>query len=386
MNEPTSVFVSSVIKGYEEVRTSAKTAIESLSMKAIMAEEIEAKPETPRYVCLNGVEQASIFLLIIGQRYGFITDSGISVTEEEYSHARRHSKPIIVMVQSCERENKQEKFCRQVLSYQNGAFVNYFDSPSDLLLKIVKALDSLRRSVVVNTLSQGNAQKAMRDVAMSEKNIFEKNTAFGIITSTKKENQNLIDPIWFEQDNNKENIAQKLLFGKPTFFEKSLSTNECSQESSFRIIQTGFRDRPKRFCEFYMSGILSCTEITDSDNNSGSLINMYVVDERLIGKIINSCLPFVYWFYSELLSNLNITEIYLICVLHNFGNKKIGRIQDVKRNSFCLDFTEATAIMWVPQSPMLLNLRELGNPNILCKRLLDLIIRDFKIKERYWSE
>jgi hypothetical protein len=91
-------------------RAAAKEAVESLRMQPSMAESAGASAETPRRALLGDVAAADIFLLLLGGRYGEVGQSGTSPTDDEFNEAVRLGKPIVALVQNCEREPNQEAF------------------------------------------------------------------------------------------------------------------------------------------------------------------------------------------------------------------------------------------------------------------------------------
>ncbi len=60
------VFVSSVMEGFAEERKTARSAVESLSMEPVMAEDFSAKPFSPQEACLEGVRTSDIYVGILG--------------------------------------------------------------------------------------------------------------------------------------------------------------------------------------------------------------------------------------------------------------------------------------------------------------------------------
>ena len=91
------VFVSSVIDGYEDYRKAAKEAIRLLGDTPVMAEyDFGAKPMTPREACLEGVRGSDVYAGLFGSRYGYVTDRGISATEEEFEEAQRRGLPAVL--------------------------------------------------------------------------------------------------------------------------------------------------------------------------------------------------------------------------------------------------------------------------------------------------
>ena len=136
----TSVFLSSVMSGMEELRAAAVAACESLDISVTKAEDFHADPSTPRGACLRGVGQANGLILLLGERYGSRLPSGKSPTEEEFDEAVRLGKEVLVFRTSDELEPEQATFLERVGSWQGGQFYRTCTSPTDLQRDIVKAL------------------------------------------------------------------------------------------------------------------------------------------------------------------------------------------------------------------------------------------------------
>src|SRR5438445_10091 len=73
-----TVFISSVIGGFEAVRQAAREAVESMGMRPLMAEMVGARPESPQHALLGEVAEADVYLLLLGVRYGEPSASGVS--------------------------------------------------------------------------------------------------------------------------------------------------------------------------------------------------------------------------------------------------------------------------------------------------------------------
>jgi hypothetical protein len=126
-----NVFISSVMKGFSAERQAARKAVESLRMTPVIAEKFGAKPHSSQLACLEGVRASDIYVLILGAKYGFVAQSGLSATEEEYNEARRRGLPVLVFVQNIEREPKQQEFFDRIGGYESGYFPAFFDEPND---------------------------------------------------------------------------------------------------------------------------------------------------------------------------------------------------------------------------------------------------------------
>ena len=143
------VFVSSVMRDFGTERAAARDAIESLGLRPVMAETAPASPDASRQALLPLVEQADAVVLILGARYGYITESGRSPTEDEFRHAAALGKPVFAFVQKgVEREPQQEEFVARVGgAWEKGAFTGFFSTATELSVAVVKALTAYREQL-----------------------------------------------------------------------------------------------------------------------------------------------------------------------------------------------------------------------------------------------
>lgn len=101
-NKPT-VFVSSTCYDLRQVREDLKDFFEDNYGFYTMLSEFDSFPINPCKGtfenCIENVDKvADIFVLIIGNRYGYVTESGKSITNLEYLHAKEKGIPIFVFV------------------------------------------------------------------------------------------------------------------------------------------------------------------------------------------------------------------------------------------------------------------------------------------------
>ena len=141
------VFVSSVMRGYDAERAAVRTAIESLGLRALMAgTAAPASPDPSKTALLALIDEADAVVLILGARYGFVAEHGLSPTEDEFNHARATGKPVFVFVQEgVEREPDQKAFVERVQGgWAQGAFTGFFSTPAELGMRVVQALSAYR--------------------------------------------------------------------------------------------------------------------------------------------------------------------------------------------------------------------------------------------------
>ena len=138
----TRVFISSVVNGFEDERTVACNAVKATGAIPILSENFVASPKDPRSVCLTEVEKSNVYVGILGDKYGWVSSSGLSVTHEEYEHAKKLAIPRYIFISEGAKEPKQADLINQIESYERGVFRNKYSNTSDLYDKIYAALIS----------------------------------------------------------------------------------------------------------------------------------------------------------------------------------------------------------------------------------------------------
>lgn len=98
----TALFISSTCYDLSQVRADLRDFSESMGFEPILS-EFDSFPVDPNQSTLNNCleavkSRADIFVLIVGGRYGSITDSGKSITNLEYFEAKAKGIPKYVFV------------------------------------------------------------------------------------------------------------------------------------------------------------------------------------------------------------------------------------------------------------------------------------------------
>lgn len=141
------VFVSSVVKGFEPYRKAARRGIESIDAEPVMSEDFGARPYSSERACLTEIDGSDVFVLLLGERYGYETDAGISVTQQEFRYAKDIGLPILVFVQDISMEERQAAFRQEVEAYHSGFCREQFGSEEQLKDAVVKQLVRFERSL-----------------------------------------------------------------------------------------------------------------------------------------------------------------------------------------------------------------------------------------------
>lgn len=135
---PLKVMISSTVEDLRPEREVADRAIRELNLTRFRAETFGSVPHPPKVVCEFLAQQCDIFLLIIGERYGYIMSDGKSVVEFEYRTARAQNrqKILVYVKDGVDREPRLTEFLRRVQDFEDGYFRSSFTTPADLHDKI----------------------------------------------------------------------------------------------------------------------------------------------------------------------------------------------------------------------------------------------------------
>lgn len=130
-----------------EWRDAARSAIETLGLQAVMAEDFGASPNAPRAECLVAVREADVMILILGSEYGELQASGLSATHEEYREARE-STPVLAFVhKGSSRVDEQARFVDEVREWECGHYTGSFTDAPDLRDNVFRALFEFQGAV-----------------------------------------------------------------------------------------------------------------------------------------------------------------------------------------------------------------------------------------------
>ncbi len=135
------VFVSSPVRGYEDLREAARVAIDVLGHEPVLAEDFDASTPSPRETCLAAVRESDVMVLLLGDEYGSRQKfSDLSATHEEYREAKE-SGPVLAFVQESDsRSEEQAAFVQEVRNWEQGHYTVSFRNAEDLRDKVIRGL------------------------------------------------------------------------------------------------------------------------------------------------------------------------------------------------------------------------------------------------------
>ncbi len=382
------VFISSVIQGFTDERQAAESAVKSLGLIPIMAEQFGAQPLSPRQACLQGVKKSDLFLAILGSRYGDETDSGKSPCEEEFDAARQAGMPIFILVKDCERGDKQEAFKDRITSYEEGYFVRFFDASDKLFRQIAESLSQYSSATDVSISSSEAATHVQRKIEYLESMASCESSLVAVIVPSDQR-EPYMSPMELSNSKEKEVLQQSALFGETAIFSPRQGIEVVDGREHLELCQLGSNDKPCEMLSFHPDGTLAwMTHLTGKQEQDYNLFDWHVIDERNVQSKLMSFYCYASWFYQRLIANKRpIFSLYTTIALFNKEGKKFGRksASPPKSMSMGMGFEGQLNPIVIPRQPLKIAFAKLLESQELSEELIHLIVRVYKAEGLYYE-
>ena len=168
------IFVSSVQKEFERERAAIKQMIESdpilrSHFKAFVFEiDAPAADKTTQRVYLNEIEKSDIYLVLIGNKYGYCAEGELSPTEQEFDKAQELGLQKLVMVHGTDNSKREEREARFLDKVSDGRVRVRFQDV-DPEQAIADLLDEVRNSLRDIMLDDGIlSEKPFEDQCLND--------------------------------------------------------------------------------------------------------------------------------------------------------------------------------------------------------------------------
>lgn len=153
------IFISSTISDLESERISVAQAIQGLRMEAYLSEADGANWSSSYEKCFREVEDSDIYLLIIGNCYGFKPakhgewyDGKTSVTHAEFKLAERLNKPMLIYAKNTtRRETEATDFLEHLQDFFSGYFRKNFSQSEELTSYVQNDILTLLTEIIRGT-------------------------------------------------------------------------------------------------------------------------------------------------------------------------------------------------------------------------------------------
>jgi hypothetical protein len=295
------VFVSSVVKDFEEYREAARQGIEDAGGEPVLVnEDFPAMPDSSRNACLDGVDSSDIYIVIVGERGGWKTPSGKLVVEEEYEQARKRKKTILAFIQNAKRDEDAERLVNNLSDYIDGLFRLMFNSAAELRNQVSGAL-----SPIVVRFNNRPVEVAMLQEKLRERYAIPNETRLRFVLSPERDEE-VIDVITLDSPSLKQDLFEMGHANNVSLFSYEHSKSSEVQVDSLVIHQrdsSGRRNENKVVrLEISSGGSITIDMNVTGRINRGSLHGMgeaYVIVESDVIECLQSSFAFANAFYNK---------------------------------------------------------------------------------------
>ena len=326
-----SIFVSSVVKGYEEYRQAAARAIERAGGYPILVNEnFPSLATSSRNACLDGVASSDIYLVIIGERGGSVAPSGKLVVEEEYEEAKRLRLPIYVFLHEIERDRLASHLAERLSDYVDGNHRRSFLTSQHLEQLIEEAMRPAIAQLSIPTMNTNNISKLLtQDCHMDNE------PSLRIIVSPER-HEEILDPMSLESDSLFKQLNQIAHDSEPPLFDYRLSKTRSIMGDSIILHQVNHAAPhvdEVRLCISEQALVMIDATLTEQDDDPMSFWRSYVIDENRIRAVLHRGLSFVSRLFDALDPYKRHERFYFNVSLINLGERAIER-DPQPRNTF----------------------------------------------------
>jgi hypothetical protein len=103
-------------------------------------ENLPANERNPQDLYLNMVEEAQIYIALLGSSYGSEDKDGISATEHEYNYAEELNKPRIIFVKKLLKDDHRDPKMETLVERAHDVTYAEFQSVEELKRKVMQSL------------------------------------------------------------------------------------------------------------------------------------------------------------------------------------------------------------------------------------------------------
>lgn len=368
------VFVSSVIKGFEEMREAARRGIEKAGCEPVLVnEDFPALPDSPRNASLDGVDSSDIYLVLVGSRGGSRAPSGKTVVEEEFARARLKKLPVLVFLQNIQRDSDAERLATQLSDLIEGQFRKSFETAEELTKLVAHAVQSRARGMEAAVV---DPESIVAELTRS--NIPESQASLRFVLAPERDEE-VIDLVALESSDLTHRVYRIAHDPKVGLYSYSAPKEQGRTREGVSFAQStpGFRkEAPDTHVEIRPNGrLLIDIELTNSPVQSDSFWSGLVVTEQRVTEALRACFAFSAEFFDSYDRQVRHARLlYAISMVNPRGRQLVPQTpgNQLSGASFPRRGTSLIA-----ERPRIVSRDDLRNPDGEIERILVLMRRRF---------
>lgn len=370
------VFISSVMDDFGSERQAAKSAVEALGMRPVMAEDFGPKPYSSQVACREGVRQSDVYVGIAGNRYGFVGSSGISVTEEEFNEARQRGLPILWLIKDADRESAQQEFVDRVTGYEEGHFVRFFDTLDQLVTGITGGLNSLAAGGGATDLTADTAARHTRAIIETCKPLQQRyDPVLMAVTVPVRQGEPYLSPLDLEQD--RDRLLQPAMFGATAVLDRHMGVDDVEGVEDLTFEQRESHGDVLRRLQVSTDGTVVWQHSQLTEREVESHLLGYILDQDEVRRRLAAFLSYANWFYGQLDDAPLISSVYVSMGVLG-SDRWFGQMPSHPVRSMQMPPGQVEDPLIVPRKPHKASRAHLADPVELATTLVGLLARAYR--------
>ncbi len=284
------VFISSLISGFEPFRAAARSAVQTLRHEPVVVEDFGARSDSPQIACLQGVRDADMVVLILGERYGAVQGtSGLSPTHEEFREARDGKTMLLC---SCGKASSVSLVRRHSSpKYRRGRAVTFaadFKTADELRDAVTRALHEYELANAAGPLDPAKIVEAAIAQLPHPRANQRADTPTLHLGIAGGPSQRLLRPARLEARELSEFIQREALFGAQRIFDKVKGTNEVIEGTALVLNQ----DRGAQIRLDESGSLLLSLPLDDSKERPRAGFGLFAIIEETVIHRLSTGLAF----------------------------------------------------------------------------------------------
>jgi hypothetical protein len=371
------IFISSVMRDFAAERAAAKDAVTRLRQQPVMAEDFGAQPISSQTACLEGVRSSHIYIGIFGPRYGYVApSSGRAATEEEFNEARRCGLPILCFEKKGSKEPPQELFLQRIKAYETGYSFASFDTPEELKMAVVQALNDQIGRPDVSALDSAGAAAALDRHRWGSRR--SDRTWLGAVLLPTRHGESFLDVLEFGRRELRDRLLQPACFGSSPLFRLELGTRTAEEGDALVFRQEDERRQNAAALEIHADGALVSGAALSRVADDTSLARIHIIDEDEVERRLVAFATYAGQFYQGLDRGELITSLYAGVSLTGIQYKTFGKLPSHPLTSIQMPSHGLPDPLKIPTTPLRVPRAELADPAALARKLTGHIARAFR--------
>lgn len=323
------VFVSSVVEGFQEFRAAAKRGIQRAGGEPVLVNEDQpANASSSRNACLDLVQSADLYVMLVGARGGWTAPSGKLVVEEEFDHARKRKLPQLVFLQSVARDAEADRLAAAASNYTQGVFRKTFTSPAEL--------EKMVESAVRNALEPMSLPTTPPSIVQARLAVVDRNSGYPSLrfVLAPERREEVITPMAIESSDFARRALEIGHAGTDPIFSYAQGKTTAVKDGVLTIAQKGDQRRASGDSvtllvdEFGVIEIIHGLGGTRRDQYAGGL-ELQVDD---IAGALRACFSFAASFYADIDRHARHTRFLWGAAILDLGYRLISRDPSPKQS------------------------------------------------------